>query len=283
MDNNVICHECGTENEPQYVYCKNCGTLLKTETNKQPQNQNNYNYNYAADNTTYQYQQSGKNGYNTTYNQNVVVESIEGVPTEDMVTFVGKKSHNIIPKFSKMELTGSKASWCWPAAILGYLFGPLGAAIWFFYRKMYKIALIFVAIGVVTGTAVSLVAGPTEWVDNILDEGVSQQFAEGNYDSFYGILEDVLQSPETTRMYVANFISSLISIATMISAGIFGYYFYKCYAAKRINRYRLADVDPRYYRMGLASVGGTSAGMAVLGIVIMAFSEELFNLIVFLI
>lgn len=27
-----ICSECGTENESDYIYCKNCGTLLTSPT-----------------------------------------------------------------------------------------------------------------------------------------------------------------------------------------------------------------------------------------------------------
>lgn len=230
MDNNIICHGCGTENEPQYVYCKNCGTLLKTETNKQSQNQNNYNY--TAGNTTYQYQQSGKNGYNTTYNQNVAVESIEGVPTEDMVAFVGKKSYNIIPKFSKMELAGSKASWCWPAAVLGFLFGPLGAAIWFFYRKMYKAAVIFMAIGIVFSAAVGIIAGPI--TDKDFLQGVVESYYSGDYEGFYNGVGELLRSEDTVRSIAASVLDSAVSIATMIVAGMFGFYFYKRHAVRSI-------------------------------------------------
>ena len=265
MDNNIICHECGTENEPQYVYCKNCGTLLKTETNKQSQNQNNYNY--TAGNTTYQYQQSGKNGYNTTYNQNVAVESIEGVPTEDMVAFVGKKSYNIIPKFSKMELAGSKASWCWPAAVLGFLFGPLGAAIWFFYRKMYKAAVIFMAIGIVFSAAVGIIAGPI--TDKDFLQGVVESYYSGDYEGFYNGVGELLRSEDTVRSIAASVLDSAVRIATMIVAGMFGFYFYKRHAVRSINRYRDMSVDPRYYKIGLASIGGTSSGMAVLGVAIL--------------
>lgn len=136
--NKKICHECGTENEQEYLYCKNCGAdLNKTE-----------------DNTANSQTQYTPPNYNSNYNQDkstadaFIVDSIDGIPMEQIGLYVGKKSDYYCRKFSRMELTMSKISWHWPAAVLGFLFGPFGSAIWCFYRKMYKVAFILVAIGI---------------------------------------------------------------------------------------------------------------------------------------
>lgn len=43
------------------------------------------------------------------------------------------------------------------------------------------------------------------------------------------------------------------------------------------------SVDPRYYKIGLASIGGTSSGMAVLGVAIMVIVEDVLSLITLLV
>ena len=49
----IICSECGTENEPKYLYCKNCGAVIKKDNKNEGQTDNTYyggnaNYNYNA-------------------------------------------------------------------------------------------------------------------------------------------------------------------------------------------------------------------------------------------
>lgn len=180
-----------------------------------------------------------------------------------------------MPKFTKMELTGSKASWCWPAAVLSFLLGPLGAAIWFFYRKMYKAAVIFMAIGVVTSATVGIIGGSI--VDSAVLESAGESFYSGDYGAFYNDIEQALNSSDTLRSLAANAVDSAVNIATMIAAGVFGFYFYKRHCVNSINRYRNRQVDPRYYKIGLASIGGTSSGMAVLGVAILILVSNLLS------
>ncbi len=174
-----------------------------------------------------------------------------------------------------MELTGSKVSWCWPAAVLGFLFGPLGAAIWFFYRKMYKAAVIFMAIGIVFSAAVGIIAGPI--TDKDFLQGAVESYYSGDYEGFYNGVGELLCSEDTVRSIAASVLDSAVSIATMIVAGMFGFYFYKRHAVRSINRYRDMSVDPRYYKIGLASIGGTSSGMAVLGVAILILVPNLLS------
>ncbi len=145
-----ICPDCGTENEEEYSYCKNCGAKLEIAENK----------------TEYQYNNTDSGTYNPNFadakSNGFFVDTITGIPSDEVCAFVGKKSPDILKKFSKMEVTGSKVSWCWPVAILGLLLGPIGSAIWFFYRKMYKPALILVALGLAVNVAVGVLTKNTE-------------------------------------------------------------------------------------------------------------------------
>ncbi len=269
MDNDIIiCHECSTENEQQYAYCKNCGAALKAEPIKETPHTANYKQEQYAYDT-----------YNN--NQNFKLEHIEGIPTEDVAVFVGKNYRDIIPKFSKMEITASKTSWCWAAAILSFLFGPLGAAIWFFYRKMYKIAFIFVAIGVILGAAYTFVSDTKIDIDSF--KSASESFSNGDFQNFSDFLGDSFSDSNTLRNKIADTFESIINFATMIVSGLYGLYFYKKHCIKRIYRYKNMPIDPRYYKMGLASLGGTSSGMAVLGVAVLILVEDLFSLLLFLV
>ncbi|MGN0493174.1 MAG: hypothetical protein ACI4F7_05955, partial [Acutalibacteraceae bacterium] len=58
-------------------------------------------------------------------------------------------------------------------------------------------------------------------------------------------------------------------LATCILAGLFGYYAYKEHCVKAILSFRQNGIDPRYYRIGLASLGGVSGGMLAVGIIAM--------------
>ena len=254
---NIICHECGAENEPQYIYCKNCGASLRSDTAQK-----------NADRGNTQSSVFGSN-YGDMHNQSQILNTVENIPIEDIAIFTGKKSGDILPKFTKMELTGSKVSWCWPVAILSFFFGPLGAAIWFFYRKMYKEAAIFTAIGIITSTAIGLLAGLSS------DMGfIWQNAGEGLYGDFYNSMREILGSELSVRQLAANAVETAVNIITMIVTGLFGFYFYKKHTVKSINRYQNMPIDPQYYRMGLYSIGGTSSGMAVLGVAIMIFAEN---------
>ena len=112
---NIICPDCKTENEPEYIYCKNCGKPLANKASEQapqykdsPQNANAY---------------GGTQG-----------DFIDGNTVEEVCTFVGKNAGKIVPAFVKLGNTGTKVSWSWPAFIFGLFFGPVGVAIWFLYR-----------------------------------------------------------------------------------------------------------------------------------------------------
>ncbi len=265
MENNIICHEFGVENEQQYAYCKNCGAALKTEPVNEAPNGNGGQY--------------AQNTYN--YNQDFMLEHIDGIPTEDVAVFVVKKYYEIIPKFSKMEITASKTGWCWPAALLGLFCGPLGAAIWFFYRKMYKIALIFVVIGIVMSASYTLISDAR--IDTEAFKSAGESFTNGDLQGFSDYLDESLSSVDTVRNRIADTCESIIDLATMIVSGVFGFYFYKKHCVSSIIRYRNMPVDPRYYKMGLASIGGTSSGMAILGVALLVLVEDLISMLLFLV
>ena len=261
-----ICSECGTENESDYIYCKNCGALLaapakpaepepaKAQTAPEPKaGQPSFQPAPPVYNTA-----NGSAGY--TPDSNPITD---GIPQEELALFIGKKSAVIMPKLVKMEITNSKVSWCWPAAILGFFFGPMGAALWFFYRKMYKTGALLAVIGALINIIVAALTFNTTSADYTL---LYRSFLSGDMQSVLNALSSI-GSTSTLLDVIADVISSAADLVTCILTGLFGYYLYKEHCIKSINNFRMNISDRRYYTMGLASVGGVSGGMLAVGII----------------
>ncbi len=259
---NNICPNCATENEVEYKYCKNCGTPLEGESEgAQASTASGYSADY-----NYGYNNYGYNNYGQAAGFNAAVpETLGGIPTNDMRLFLGKKAGAIIPKFAKMEITRNNSAWCWPAAIWGFLLGPVGAAFWFFYRKMYKIGGILTAIGVAILIATSMLTafcGTEVALDSLLTPELQSSLELDSVELTY------ISSP------IANAVEWLSSLATAIVCGLFGYGWYFKSAVKRIARYRASGADMRYYQFALGALGGTSGGALAAVIIGYAFLSE---------
>lgn len=260
-----ICSECGTENENEYLYCKNCGAPLTSAKNEDTNNFSGTVQSEASSGYSQPAQIAEPPQSNAAYTPYGIYADcgIDGIPTEDVAFFVGKKSAGIMPKFIKMEITHSKTSWCWPAAILGFIFGPMGAALWFLYRKMYKIGTILLAIG----AALTVVTSAMTYNSSPIDfDGIFDAIASGDAELFGNELEQA----QTPLDIAASAIDDISGLATCIITGLFGFYAYKEYCVEKIRGFRQSIPDQRYYRMGLASLGGVSGGMLAIGIVCIA-------------
>lgn len=264
--NKKVCNVCGTENEEEYKYCKNCGNTLGTEySTKEPQTEAQTENRYeSADNTDARWN---------------IVNNYDGVSAEEMAIFIGKKSNKILPKFSKMQITNSKISWNWPAAILGYILGPMGSALWFFYRKMYKPAIILSLIGAV----LMVISGfMTLGTGDFLPEAALEAFLDGDFEDAVGIINSSninLTNTQKIMGAASTFLSEIINIATCLSMGIFGYFIYKEHCIKKITEYKAFDADTRFYKIGLASVGGQSGGMLAVGIIILLVAQSIVDFV----
>lgn len=313
-----ICHECGTENEEEYIYCKNCGVKLSPAQNEEPVitevNSGGSNFyggepekspepvntdlkegsfspegGFAGENSFFKTAENPGTHSNNSHHEYEpvngadIIDTIDGIPAGEIGVFIGKKTDSILPKFRKMELTGSKISWCWPTAVLSFFFGPIGAALWFFYRKMYKAAVIFMAIGIIFSgigsTVTALTYDPTvqDRMGSLLEDYYTSPPSTGEELSLF--LEEYIAVIE--GLYPAGaLIEQLASTACLIITGLFSYYWYKNHAVKKIIEYRRRGNDMRYYQFGLMSVGGTSGGMLTVGIIIMIAAENIISQLV---
>ncbi|MBP3599610.1 MAG: zinc ribbon domain-containing protein [Clostridia bacterium] len=261
--NKKLCNYCGTENEQHYKYCKNCGNEFPHEREPAaPQFTETTNF-VPTPPPMPQPQVMPNNRMN-------VIDNISGIPTEEVALFVGRKANDILPKFSKMELANSKVSWCWPVAILGAFLGPIGAACWFFYRKMYKPALLLSAIGAVIHIAVIILSGD----NSINTSDFLSMFAFPDYEEAMGSLS-LFAAQGTIWQKLAYFIDIITSLLTCLLCGLFAFNSYKNHCVEKINYYRTIQADGRYYKLGLAAIGGVSGGMIALGVVIYVLASIL--------
>lgn len=254
-----ICKNCNTVNEEKFSYCKNCGAPFESTENT-----------------------SSTNPFREEENYNFIPNEIDGIPTEEVKTFVGKNNSKIISKFSKMSITGSKISWCWPAALLGIFFGFFGAAFWLFYRKMYKHGFIALSIGFIIhgiNTAVTYSAN-IELLNQLANNFYSMYSSSPNFISFLTIFEEaILGFSEAKGVLISNFLNETASYCAAIIYGVFGMYFYKKHTIKKISAYRAVNHQSDYYNFGIKAIGGTSVGFAVLSVLITAALQNIITFI----
>ena len=252
-----ICPECKAENDENSEYCKNCGTRLKMSERE------SLYQNYQAANSAGQ--SYAKNGF--------ILPEIDGVPSDDAAAFIGKNSGKILTKFTKMQLAGSKTSWCWPAAILGYFFGLCGVGFWMVYRKMYKLGVILIVADVILATALFGIKGNSKSTPELYADSFAKQLSDyaqnidaarydDDFDSFVFILPE--RTSEQNRGDAVLIFDNFVSIAAVVIGGIYSLYAYKKYAVSKIKSYNISNCGDKYRQVGLMAVGGTAPGFAIL-------------------
>ena len=260
--NNKICRECGSVNEEHYTYCKNCGAKLDSAENNA-------------------YQQSATYADGQFYNARPTADSIEGVPTPDMVRFVGKNSYKIIEKWSLMELAHKKTSWCWPVFLLTFFFGLCGAGFWFLYRRMYKVGAVILAVSLalsILGTALTLdsASGLLGGIFSLSQELVTSMDADGMYDMqvFEEGMEKLMSDSDIIKLTAFSYLSDALRVAVAVLLAMFALGLYKSFAANKIKSYGRPLTD-----MELFLAGGTSGGAAAVGVVFYMIATTVISVI----
>lgn len=244
-----ICEVCKTENEAEYKFCKNCGNKLEDSQAEFYENKAEIRMEENPQETASEF-------------------NFGGVSGDELGAFVGKKQEELLPLFVKMTQSGRRVSWCWPGAILGFLLGPIGSAIWLFYRKMYKKAAIFSLLGVAVSFLVAVIDSTYVGAFDEFYAAFLKVQNEAEADKIIESLGSAFPYDSLIMIFISGSITSAASICSGIFTGLYGLYWYKNHCIEKISAYRMLQADPRYYKMGLSAIGGTSGGMLAVGIIV---------------
>ena len=187
------------------------------------------------------------------------------VKTEDVASFIQINALKYIDKFFN-----SKKTFNWGA----FFFTPY----WFFYRKMYKLGAIFMALSLLLTVGMNLLppvqtlyTDMTEWtekysvenVKNFTEEEIAQAYAERN--------EMILGNPTGSVLVV---VQGTLSLALQIFVGFKANKWYYNHAVANIKKIKAEEPDAQkqrllFFRSGGASIGATFLAVLVNNMIVM--------------
>ena len=231
MDNK-FCSRCGTENLPDYRFCKNCGNPLEVIGQADGYAQPMYRP------------------------QPIYTNTIDGVATADVAAFVGKAAPKYIPKFCQMELNRSTVSFNWLFAVMTIVVTPFFAPCWFIHKKMYKIG--FLLFGVLAFLELLTVGITFPIMDTLYSEMIKSGIIGGTMtptETYQYALEFITGSALYSLLSVISSFTRIVTFTMGILGGLFANYLYKNHAVKTIKS--IIAVDQNDYNNQLVSRGGT--------------------------
>lgn len=220
-----VCPHCQTKNVKYAEFCTRCGRSLTAEDWHSAEPKAPYVGEYSP--------------YGQPYERYSSFERIGESNAADLAAVIGNNSHYYIERFRRIEQTGS-GGWNWAAFIL--------APIWLFYRKQYKLGILYFLLQLLSNVATSIVYAPVQ-------AATTNSAAEA-------ALTEMMQNP----IFFLAATLSFIYLALQILLGLRANHFYLHHCEKKIigERTKVPDLSAAE----LATIGGVSAGLAVLCYVI---------------
>lgn len=224
-----ICRRCGTANQPDYIFCKNCGTPLEGDN---PVSQPVY----------------GNTGYGNACQQQYAVDNIDGVRVDDVALFLGKDRAKYLPKFMRMEISGSSISVNWLVMFMCLFVSPLFAAFWLMQKRMNKAGIaLFIIASAIQGAYLYFT------FDAVMELMKSSSMSDMSIPNFSALLNAALESKPIAGV-LAN-LYNVTSLAIGIGCGLFVNSAYKSHAVKQIKS--IVALNEQEYRSELIRRGGT--------------------------
>jgi hypothetical protein len=247
----MLCPYCGAENPIGEPDCKNCGGRLYGNMQGGPSG-------VPVNLPNMQQQQFGNNVIQIQPN-----EIIGGNTVADTAEYVQRNAHKYIPKFYKMEKTGSKISFNWAACI----FSPY----WFFYRKMPVIGVVIMLLTLIVNAACT--------TDRVAQANAAYNAAMQQYYAGQISQEEVLEASKQIIALPEMMITYGFNFAVAIFSGFMGNALYKTKAQKDIAASKQEAASPEGYRMLLFKKGGVSVMLLLLSLVGYMLASELFTML----
>lgn len=224
----IKCPNCGAENEPLAVFCKNCGKALFENQNIEQEKNSEGNYTEKGDRPFFNIDfDAPLCGINPE-------ENFDGVTAQEISDFVGPNANKFLTMFKYMKDSKIKFSFNTPA-----LFVP---QLYYSYRKMLPFAIIIMVIQLVLGIPASI-----EYLQNISLP-------------YFEIPDYVMNIDVNSQLFTSfEFLCSVASYIMMFGLSFFAnyiYYRYTIYKIKKIKKiYKNENIREKIKSKGGVSIG----------------------------
>lgn len=242
----VFCPQCGAQNAAEEPVCTECGARL-------------YNMQNQPLSPPIQLPDMSARPFYAGGTVIAPTDTLDGNTVGDTAEYVRFHADRYIPKFYALEKSGKKLSWNWAA----FLFSPF----WFFYRKLYAVGGILLALMlIVTGATMTpryqqAFSAYIEVAQQSAAAGMTREEMVEAVMPEYSALQEL---PESKIQYYGSVLMHLFSALT-------ANYFYKRKVGKDIAALRAQHPKPQEYRFFLFRRGGVSLPMASASVMIFFF------------
>ncbi len=275
----VMCQNCHAPNYSNDMYCRVCHAPLKGNAADAGKSEGNgFGGNFDGTNDS-------RDGANARFdvNEEMLFDSfnrygglnpdstIDDIPVREYAAFVGGKTPGrIVRKVATLERYGRTV-----VPIFGGVFG----VVWFFYRKMTKVGAVISAIMLTLCLAAGLLQITDAYKDMIKESAaLTAQLSDGTIsvsdmrDRIVEIQEEYFSAGRTdaerTREKVSEVLYALVFYSVPVIGFFCGISIYRTDVRKKILRAREQCSDMPSYMNELQLRGGTSAGLALVGILV---------------
>lgn len=242
----VKCPFCGKDNPKNALTCVSCGAPLT---------------NHNGGNNPQSRFQSFFNNVNAPANpflfgvKDDPDSEIDGVKVSDIACFVQNGVPKYIDKFKKLQKDAKgkkKISFNWAA----FFFAP----IWFFYRKLWKVGLIFASILLAITLAFTTIASDFAYAN----QAYAEAFLEADQKN---ITQEELDKKAQAFVDATKKMAPMfaLNILLAVAAGFVADPIYKKYTFKRINSIKENSNSQREFEAVTLTKGGTSFLFAFIG------------------
>lgn len=275
-ENVITCPKCGSANYENDIYCLRCGTRLDgTGTDEENE----------TDETEIPGRAGLFGGFSGDAEQFQAIRNdfdrfggispeapVDGIPCWEYAEFVGgARPGKIIRKVSTMERYGRKFSWMWPALF----FGPA----WFFWRKMKKegalLSILLIFLAALFGIS-QLDSASISYYKNLI--GLAKQTVGGEIsitemqEKMFDYAEKyeaaAVETMTPGRAVLLNVLEYVITLALPICCAMIALPLYRKKVKSSVYDVRGQCGNMDEYRRTLSAEGGTSAALALLGILL---------------
>ena len=272
-ENVVQCPSCGAPNYGNDIYCMRCGARLDGEPSPMKNDDPDDAYDDYDDDA---YDDVDVGAIRDDFNRFGGISPnapVDGIPCWEYAEYVGgSKPGKIVRKVSTMERFGRKLSWMWAALI----FGP----IWFFWRKMKKegavltIIMIFLAACMGISQLDSITVDYYKKTIDLMQQATTGQLSiaelqeqmAANQEAY---VNEELEHGSRARGLLTSALEYCVMVGMPILCSLLAVPLYRKKVKADIMEIRGRCGSMDEYTNTLRAEGGTSAGLAVLGVILM--------------